>query len=124
MYWTVGTPDRFTEGCVCGYQWMEATHLTLPPMMVLEHLYLGHVAVEATLLGLVLGATLSVSLGLFTVALCHYLGVARLMLALSSTEPSSLPTWMYPAFAKAIYPEPREATGKIVCANCHLSVQP
>ena len=34
----------------------------------------------------VLGATLSVSLGLFTVALCHYLGVARLMLALSSTE--------------------------------------
>ena len=36
----------------------------------------------------VLGATLSVSLGLFTVALCHYLGVARLMLALSSTEPS------------------------------------
>ena len=89
----------------------------------LQHLYLGHVAVEATLLGLVLGATLSVSLGLFTVALCHYLGVARLMLALSSTEPSSY-TWMYPAFAKAIYPEPREATGKIVCANCHLSVQP
>ena len=44
----------------------------------------------------VLGATLSVSLGLFTVALCHYLGVARLMLALSSTEPSSY-TWMYPA---------------------------
>ena len=69
----------------------------------LQHLYLGHVAVEATLLGLVLGATLSVSLGLFTVALCHYLGVARLMLALSSTEPSSY-TWMYPAFAKAIYP--------------------
>ena len=68
----------------------------------LQHLYLGHVAVEATLLGLVLGATLSVSLGLFTVALCHYLGVARLMLALSSTEPSSY-TWMYPAFAKAIW---------------------
>ena len=57
----------------------------------LQHLYLGHVAVEATLLGLVLGATLSVSLGLFTVALCHYLGVARLMLALSSTEPSCGP---------------------------------
>ena len=59
---------------------------------------------DSKLLGLVLGATLSVSLGLFTVALCHYLGVARLMLALSSTEPSSY-TWMYPAFAKAIYPE-------------------
>ena len=57
---------------------------------------------DSKLLGLVLGATLSVSLGLFTVALCHYLGVARLMLALSSTEPSSY-TWMYPAFAKAIY---------------------
>ena len=70
--------------------------------MDLQHLYLGHVAVEATLLGLVLGATLSVSLGLFTVALCHYLGVARLMLALSSTEPSCRScrasyTWMNPA---------------------------
>ena len=62
---------------------------------------------DSKLLGLVLGATLSVSLGLFTVALCHYLGVARLMLALSSTEPSCRAsyTWMYPAFAKAIYPE-------------------
>ena len=42
---------------------------------------------DSTLLGLVLGATLSVSLGLFTVALCHYLGVARL--------------WMYPAYTLA-----------------------
>ena len=61
--------------------------------MDLQHLYLGHVAVEATLLGLVLGATLSVSLGLFTVALCHYLGVARLMLALLWASY----TWMNPA---------------------------
>ena len=65
---------------------------------------------DSKLLGLVLGATLSVSLGLFTVALCHYLGVARLMLALSSTEPSSY-TWMYPAFAKAIYPENKAPLG-------------
>ena len=52
----------------------------------------------------VLGATLSVSLGLFTVALCHYLGVARLMLALSSTEPSCRAsyTWMYPAYTYAV----------------------
>ena len=64
--------------------------LVLPGRLTFtEDFYLGHVAVEATLLGLVLGATFSVSLGLFTVALCHYLGVARLMLALSSTEPSS-----------------------------------
>ena len=56
---------------------------------------------DSKLLGLVLGATLSVSLGLFTVALCHYLGVARLMLALSSTEPSSY-TWMYPAYTYAV----------------------
>ena len=34
--------------------------------------------VEATLLGLVLGGTCGVSIGLLTVALCHYLGVARL----------------------------------------------
>ena len=78
--------------------------------------------VEATLLGLVLGCSLGVAVGLFTVALCHYLGVARLsILALHSSSCSS---WMYPAFAKAIYTDPREATGKIVCANCHLSVQP
>ena len=59
---------------------------------------------DSTLLGLVLGATLSVSLGLFTVALCHYLGVARLMLALSSTEPSCRAsyTWMYPAYTYAV----------------------
>ena len=41
---------------------------------------------DSTLLGLVLGATLSVSLGLFTVALCHYLGVARIWMILPRVD--------------------------------------
>ena len=50
-------------------------------------------------LGIVLGVTSSVALGLFVVGLCHLV-----ILAFCTV--------------------PREATGKIVCANCHLSVQP
>lgn len=30
----------------------------------------------------------------------------------------------YPAYAQAAYDSPREATGKIVCANCHLAQMP
>jgi apocytochrome f len=30
----------------------------------------------------------------------------------------------YPIFAQQNYPNPREATGKIVCANCHLAAKP
>ena len=36
--------------------------------------------VEANVFGLVLGVTVAVALGLGTVALCHYLGIARLAL--------------------------------------------
>jgi apocytochrome f len=31
------------------------------------------------------------------------------------------PSWAYPFWAQQNYPSPREATGKIVCANCHLA---
>ncbi|MEB3170753.1 MAG: apocytochrome f [Synechococcaceae cyanobacterium] len=31
------------------------------------------------------------------------------------------PSWAYPFWAQQNYPTPREATGKIVCANCHLA---
>ena len=30
-------------------------------------------------------------------------------------------TWAYPFWAQQNYENPREATGKIVCANCHLA---
>merc|ERR1712207_121712 len=30
----------------------------------------------------------------------------------------------YPVFAQSAYEDPREATGKIVCANCHLGSKP
>jgi len=31
------------------------------------------------------------------------------------------PSWAYPFWAQQNYSSPREATGKIVCANCHLA---
>jgi apocytochrome f len=31
------------------------------------------------------------------------------------------PSWAYPFYAQQNYTSPREATGKIVCANCHLA---
>ncbi len=34
------------------------------------------------------------------------------------------PSWAYPFWAQDNYKNPREATGKIVCANCHLSNMP
>ena len=30
-------------------------------------------------------------------------------------------SWAYPFWAQQNYENPREATGKIVCANCHLA---
>jgi apocytochrome f len=35
-----------------------------------------------------------------------------------------LPTRPYPIFAQQNYESPREATGRIVCANCHLAQKP
>tara|TARA_Y100001968_G_scaffold314963_1_gene340991 strand:+ start:9894 stop:10826 length:933 start_codon:yes stop_codon:yes gene_type:complete len=34
---------------------------------------------------------------------------------------SPSPSWSYPFWAQQNYENPREATGKIVCANCHLA---
>lgn len=36
----------------------------------------------------------------------------------------SMPAEAYPVFAQQNYPNPREATGRIVCANCHLAQKP
>ena len=33
-------------------------------------------------------------------------------------------TYAYPGFAQQAYQNPREATGRIVCANCHLAQKP
>jgi len=37
---------------------------------------------------------------------------------------SAAPSWAYPFWAQQNYDSPREATGKIVCANCHLAQKP
>ena len=33
-------------------------------------------------------------------------------------------SYAYPIFAQQAYENPREATGRIVCANCHLAQKP
>ena len=33
-------------------------------------------------------------------------------------------SYAYPVFAQNAYQNPREATGRIVCANCHLAQKP
>jgi hypothetical protein len=36
----------------------------------------------------------------------------------------STPAQAYPVYAQQGYENPREATGRIVCANCHLAQKP
>lgn len=69
-----------------------------------------------------LGFSFVTWVGLMTVAACHYLGVARLtVLVLVAQGGSSPEECAIPAFGQALFAAPRDATGKIVCANCHLS---
>ncbi len=42
-------------------------------------------------------------------------------LSLTVLLAGATPSWAYPFWAQQNYPSPREATGKIVCANCHLA---
>ena len=49
--------------------------------------------------------------------LCSFLFVISLI-----TTPQ--PTWAYPFWAQQKFENPREATGKIVCANCHIASMP
>jgi apocytochrome f len=44
-----------------------------------------------------------------------------LALALGVVLGGASPTWAYPFWAQQNYASPREATGKLVCANCHLA---
>jgi len=45
-------------------------------------------------------------------------------LALALLTSAAAPSWAYPFWAQQNYDSPREATGKIVCANCHLAQKP
>jgi apocytochrome f len=42
-------------------------------------------------------------------------------LAIAVLLGTAAPSWAYPFWAQQNYESPREATGKIVCANCHLA---
>ncbi|MFM1798869.1 MAG: hypothetical protein RLZZ117_1147 [Cyanobacteriota bacterium] len=42
-------------------------------------------------------------------------------LALGVLLVGATPSWAYPFWAQQNYASPREATGKLVCANCHLA---
>jgi apocytochrome f len=43
------------------------------------------------------------------------------LLSISVLLLGATPSWAYPFWAQQNYESPREATGKIVCANCHLA---
>ena len=76
--------------------------------------YLGLVDVVPSIRCSLFGVTVTVSAGLLTVALCHYLGIARLGFIggiLSVSVWANRTSWAYPAFGKALYAKPREATG-------------
>ena len=50
----------------------------------------------------------------FSLLLGSLLGITVLLIG-------ATPSWAYPFWAQQNYASPREATGKIVCANCHLA---
>ncbi|NJM78390.1 MAG: apocytochrome f, partial [Acaryochloridaceae cyanobacterium RU_4_10] len=50
--------------------------------------------------------------------------LAVLSLFLASSLAFSASVQAYPVFAQQAYENPREATGQIVCANCHLAQKP
>ncbi len=50
------------------------------------------------------------------------LGAIAILFVGTLAQPQSAAA--YPIFAQQNYPNPREATGKIVCANCHLAAKP
>jgi apocytochrome f len=47
-----------------------------------------------------------------------------LILGIVGTMVSPKVSYAYPVFAQNAYQNPREATGRIVCANCHLAQKP
>ncbi|MFM8968635.1 MAG: hypothetical protein ACKOGI_12055, partial [Vulcanococcus sp.] len=46
------------------------------------------------------------------------------LLSLSVLLLGATPSWAYPFWAQQNYDYPREATGKLACANCHLAKKP
>lgn len=53
------------------------------------------------------------------VATCFYTGLLFAQLPSSITSANA-----FPIYAQQAYPNPREANGRIVCANCHLAQKP
>jgi len=49
---------------------------------------------------------------------------AFLILGIASALVFPKVSYAYPVFAQQAYESPREATGRIVCANCHLAAKP
>lgn len=52
------------------------------------------------------------------------LAIATIAIFLGSDLALPQPAAAYPFWAQQAYENPREATGRIVCANCHLGVKP
>merc|ERR1711953_1038922 len=53
-----------------------------------------------------------------------FIKFAFLVLGIVTSLFSPKVSYAYPVFAQNAYQNPREATGRIVCANCHLAQKP
>merc|ERR1711953_397699 len=53
-----------------------------------------------------------------------FIKFAFLVLGIVTSLFSPKVSYAYPVFAQQAYENPREATGRIVCANCHLAQKP
>jgi apocytochrome f len=56
--------------------------------------------------------------------LTNYLGKSFITLSMLSAICMPVASNAFPIFAQQAYENPREATGRIVCANCHLAQKP
>jgi apocytochrome f len=63
-------------------------------------------------------------LGTATLKRTITLAIATLAVLLVSSLAFPQTAVAYPAYAQQAYDNPREATGRIVCANCHLAAKP
>jgi apocytochrome f len=68
--------------------------------------------------------TVNLSLSWLTAILRRVVLAVAVIATVLTANLSALPAQAYPIFAQGAYENPREATGRIVCANCHLAKKP
>jgi apocytochrome f len=68
--------------------------------------------------------TVNISVNWLTAILRRVVLAVAVIATFLTASLSAMPAQAYPIFAQGAYENPREATGRIVCANCHLAKKP